>query len=98
LRAYSCKRCVCGNSILLIVINLGIQTLNHKGRHEVTGSYGPSSDIDIAVADENPTATTPLLQNSLTPPPPSVREVLTPRVRIAILNNGTIASVCSYLC
>jgi hypothetical protein len=97
LRSYSCKRCVCRNLILLIVINLGIQTLNHKCRHEVTGSYGQPSDIDSTVADENPTAATPLIPNSLPPPPPSVREVLTPRVRIAILNNGAVALVCGYL-
>jgi hypothetical protein len=75
-----------------------LQTLNHKRRHEVTGRYGPSTDTDSTIDDANSTAATPLLPNSLPPPPPPVREVLTPRVRIAILNNGAISLVRSYLC
>ncbi|KAF8518066.1 MFS general substrate transporter [Gautieria morchelliformis] len=76
------------------------ETLSHKRRNKVTGSYGTSTDTDSAVADENPTAATPLLPEPLTSPPPSIREVLTPRVRIAILNSGAIALlsiVFSYL-
>ncbi|KAF8528737.1 major facilitator superfamily domain-containing protein [Gautieria morchelliformis] len=67
------------------------ETLNHKRRDRVTGSYGTSADTDSAVADGNPTAATPLFPDYLPPSPPSIREVLTPRVRIAILNNATIA-------
>ncbi|KAF8512437.1 MFS general substrate transporter [Gautieria morchelliformis] len=76
------------------------ETLDHKRRDEVIGSYGTSTDADSAVADEDSTAAAPLLPDSLPSPPPSIREVLTPRVRIAILNNGAIALlaiVFSYL-
>ncbi|KAF8574316.1 MFS general substrate transporter [Ramaria rubella] len=39
----------------------------------------------------SPTASTPLLSKPTTPPPPPLREVLTPRVRIAIINYGTFS-------
>ncbi|KAF8513960.1 MFS general substrate transporter [Gautieria morchelliformis] len=75
------------------------EAVDHKHRDKMTCSYGTSTDTESAVADENPTAATHLLPGSL-PSPPSIREVLTPRVRIAILNNGAnalLAIVFSYL-
>ena len=68
------------------------QSLMSK-RDKAEGCYGTFTRTDNAAIGKNVTPVTPLLPKPSLPPPPPMRDVLTPRVRMAILNNGSIALV-----